>query len=67
MKNVNRFSVMLWIFAIILASCIFRANAYANAVIILVSVFAMMLGYCHIEKNMNEKERRFINKLDSFI
>jgi uncharacterized membrane protein len=66
MKKVNRFAVMLWVFAIIMVSCIFRSNAYQNAVIILLSVCGVMIGFAAIEKRMNEKEKRFFNKLDSF-
>jgi general stress protein CsbA len=66
MKKVNRFAGMLWVFGIIMVSCIFR-NMYQNAVIILFSVFALMLGFAAIEKKMNEKEKRFFNKLDSLL
>ena len=65
MKKVNRISVMLWIFFFVMLTCIFRSNPYINMVVIFVAVLALMFGYAAIEKKMNEKEKRFFNKLDS--
>ena len=67
-KFANRFSVMIWAFVCVLLWCAFiSGDAYVNAVVIILSVFGMIVGYCHIEKDMNESEKRFINKLDSWI
>ena len=64
MKQINRFKVLIALWTILLAYCVFiSTNVYFNAFVLFFSFCALILGFAYIEDDMTEKEERFFNNL----
>ena len=64
MKQINRFKVLIALWAILLGYCAFiSTNVYFNAFVLFFGFCALILGFAYVEEDMNEKEERFFNNL----
>ena len=64
MKQINRFKVLIALWTILLAYCVFISkNVYFNAFVLFFGFCALILGFAYIEDDMTEKEERFFNNL----
>lgn len=64
MKQINRFKVLIALWAILLGYCAFiSTNVYFNAIALFFGLCALILGFAYVEEDMNEKEERFFNNL----
>ena len=61
-KKINRYKVLFGIWAFILSWCVFfSTDVYINLIAIFGGLGVLIMAFCHIEKNMNESEKRFFN------
>ena len=64
MKQINRFKVLIALWAILLGYCAFiSTNVYFNAIALFFGLCALILGFAYVEDDMTEKEERFFNNL----
>ena len=64
MKQINRFKVLIALWAILLGYCAFiSTNVYFNAIALFFGLCALILGFAYVEEDMTEKEERFFNNL----
>lgn len=64
MKQINRFKVLIALWAILLGYCAFiSTNVYFNAIALFFGLCALILGFAYVEERMTEKEKRFFNNL----
>lgn len=62
--RVNRFYILFALWAILLGYCAFiSTNVYFNAIAIFGGFCALVLGVAYVLDNMNEKEKKFFNKI----
>ena len=62
--KVNRFKVLFAVWALLLAYCAFvSTNVYFNVCAIFGGSCALIWGFACIAENMNEKEKRFFNRI----
>lgn len=63
-KNINRFKVLIALWAILLGYCaLISTNVYFNAIALFFGLCALILGFAYVEEHMTEKEERFFNNL----
>lgn len=63
-KNINRFKVLIALWAILLGYCaLISTNVYFNAFALFFGFCALILGFSYVEEHMTEKEERFFNNL----
>lgn len=63
-KYINRFKVLLILWAIVLCYCVFiSTDIYFNGIAIFCGFCAFVLGFAYVEKSMTENEERFFNKI----
>jgi uncharacterized membrane protein HdeD (DUF308 family) len=64
MKQINRFKVLIALWAILLGYCaLISTNVYFNAIALFIGLCALILGFAYVEEHMTEKEERFFNNL----
>lgn len=63
-KTINRFKALLVLWAVVLVFCAFiSTNVYLNGFIIFCGILAMALAFGRVEKDMNDAEKGFFEKL----
>ena len=66
MKKVNRFTLVLVAFALILAYCVvFSHNPYVNAILIYGGFVMCILVGSYVFETITEKEQKFIEKINN--
>ena len=64
MKQINRFKVLIALWAILLGYCaLISTNVYLNAIVLFFGFCAALVGFAYVEEHMTEKEERFFNNL----
>lgn len=64
MKQINRFKVLIALWAILLGYCaLISTNVYFNGFVLFFGFCALCLGFAYVEKHMTEKEERFFNNI----
>ena len=66
MKQINRFKVLIALWAILLGYCaLISTNVYFNAIALFFGFCALICGFAYVEEHMTEKEERFFNNLSN--
>lgn len=64
MEKINRFKVLFALWAILLGYCAFiNTNVHFIVIAVFFGYCALVLGFAYVLDNMNEKEKRFFNKI----
>ena len=62
--KVNRFKVLYAVWVFLLVYCTFvSTNVYFNVCAVFGGYCALILGFAYVLYNMNEKEKRFFNRI----
>lgn len=61
--KVNRFYILFALYAMLLGWCVTNDNVYVNACVIYVGALLLLCGLAYVDENMNEKEKKFTEKL----
>lgn len=68
MRKVNRFYLIYVFYNLCMMYCVFISNnVYINLMIIILSFLVSLFAFGHVLENMNEKERKYTQKLVDFL
>jgi hypothetical protein len=64
MEKINRFKVLITLYAVLLGYCVlFSTNVLFNVCAVFGGLCVVVLGFAYIEEHMTAKEKTFFNKI----
>lgn len=63
--KVNRFYILFVLWIMLLGWCVTNEKVYINAFVLFFGFLFLLYGLAYVDENKNEKEEKFIEKLEN--